>query len=319
MDKKLPGIHHVTAIASDPQENVDFYAGLLGLRLVKKTVNFDDPGSYHLYYGDEVGHPGSIMTFFAWPGAPRGRQGTGQVAVTRFAVPLASLDYWRQRLDDHGVAADASDAGFGDEALAFADPDGIRLQLVASDDPRPPRNQGPVPPEHAIRGFYGIALRLVRSNPTAALLVDTMGFERVAEASGRIRFAAAGRGPASLVDLLEEPDRGPGQTAAGTVHHIAWRTPDEERQLEWQRVLRAAGRDVTPVLDRNYFRSIYFREPGGVLFEIATDPPGFTVDESPEQLGTGLKLPDWYESSRAEIERELPPLTGPKERRWVIR
>jgi glyoxalase family protein len=319
MTHELPGIHHVTAIASDPQENVDFYGGLLGLRLVKKTVNFDDPGSYHLYYGDGVGTPGTIMTFFAWPGAPRGRQGTGQVGVTSFAVPGASLDWWRARLQEHGVEAAPGEVVFGEEGLAFTDPDGIRLALVGAGDERSGWADGAVPGVHAIRGFHGVSVSVVRAEPTARLLVDTLGFEAVGEQGGRARYAAAGRGPASIVDVIEEAGRTHGQTAGGTVHHVAWRTPDDASQLEWRELVGQAGRDVTPVLDRNYFHSIYFREPGGVLFEIATDPPGFAVDESVERLGTGLKLPPWYESDRYEIERALPPLEAPRERRWAIR
>jgi glyoxalase family protein len=315
----LPGIHHVTAITGDPQANLDFYAGLLGLRLVKKTVNFDDPGSYHLYYGDQVGHPGSIMTFFAWPGAPRGRQGTGQLAVTAFAIPPGSLGYWERRLREHGVHVESVEHRFDDRALAFSDTDGVRLELVAVDDPRQPWREGPVPREHAIRGFRGVALSLQAGGPTARLLTETLGFRRIGGEGSRTRFAAAGHDPAGIVDLLEQPGLPAGETAAGTVHHVAWRTPDDARQLEWQRTVRAAGQQVTPVMDRNYFRSIYFHEPGGVLFEIATDPPGFTVDEAEEELGTGLKLPTWHEAQRTEIERRLPPLQAPGASRWASR
>jgi glyoxalase family protein len=311
----LPGIHHVTAITGDPQANVDFYAGLLGLRLVKKTVNFDDPDSYHLYYGDRAGHPGTIMTFFAWPGAPRGRQGTGQVTATSFSVPEDSLDYWQRRLADRGIDAGAPEPRFDEPVLAFEDPDGIRLELVGADDPRQPWREGPVPEEHAIRGFRGVTSSVAREEATARLLTETLGFQPVGRERGRSRFVASGAGPAAIVDLLEQPELAPGETAAGTVHHVAWRTPDEAQQLEWQRIVRSAGGHVTPVLDRTYFRSIYFREPGGVLLEIATDPPGFTVDEAEAELGSGLMLPSWHEPRRAEIERHLPPLVSPVARR----
>lgn len=317
MEKEIRGVHHVTAITSDPQANLDFYAGVLGLRFVKKTVNFDDPRSYHLYYGDEGGRPGTIMTFFAWPGARRGRIGAGQVTVTSFSVPPESVGWWIERLRDHGVEPDPARTRFDEEVLACTDPDGLRLELVAPGvpDPRPAREDGPVPPEHAVRGFHAVTLEVPGHDATAGLLTATMGFEEVAGDGERLRLAAARASDARVVDLLERPRSAPGEVAAGTVHHVAWRTPDDPQQLAWREELQGAGFEVTPVMDRHYFHSIYFREPGGVLFEIATDPPGFTVDEPPEELGSGLRLPPWMEPRRSEIERALPPVSPPGEPR----
>jgi len=307
----LPGIHHVTAITGDAQRNVDFYVGVLGLRLVKRTVNFDDPSSYHLYYGDELGRPGSAMTFFVWPGAPRGRQGPGQVGVTAFAVPPGSLDWWGQRLEDAGADVDPTEERLGDMVLGFADPEGMRLELVApaQPDPREPWRAGPVPAEHAIRGFHSVTLSLAGYEETARLLTSTLGFRPVATGGPRARYDTGE--PGGVVDVLAQPDAPVGLTSSGTVHHVAWRTPDDASQLEWREEVARAGYDVTPVLDRQYFHSIYFREPGGVLFEIATDVPGFTVDESADRLGAELRLPQRLEPLRAELELRLPPFTVP--------
>src|SRR5437660_529247 len=312
MTPALPGIHHVTAISADVQANVDFYAGLLGLRLVKTTVNFDDPGSYHLYYGDELGRPGSAMTFFVWPGAPRGRQGTGQVTATAFSVPAASLDFWAARLEAADVAAEPRQRRRGDEVLPFRDPDGMRLELVAAPEPdsREPWARGPVPAEHAIRGFHSVTLTLAGYEETERLLTGTLGFEPAVSERDRSRFRARGEA-GRVVDLLSMPDAPSSLTAAGTVHHVAWRTPDDAQQLAWREAVAKAGHDVTPVLDRQYFHSIYFREPGGVLFEIATDTPGFTVDEPADRLGTGLRLPPRLEAVRRELEARLPAFRVP--------
>jgi glyoxalase family protein len=314
MSIKFAGIHHVTAIAEDPQENVDFYAGVLGLRLVKKTVNFDDPSSYHLYYGDATGNPGTIMTFFSWPGVHRGRIGNGQVSATSFAVPEDSLGYWVERLLQHGVRFEQPKKRFDETVLALRDPDGLAVELVT----RPGGDRGsvwersPVPSEHAIRGISGVSLSEQSGEVTRDLLANFLGFERVEKANGRTRYLTT-RSGGSFADVLEEPDGPRGLTAVGTVHHVAWRAPDEETQREWREEISARGLHVTPVLDRNYFRSIYFREPGGVLFEIATDPPGFAVDEEPEHLGESLKLPPWLEKDRASIEEDLPPVHLPRE------
>ncbi|HEV7783973.1 MAG TPA: ring-cleaving dioxygenase [Thermoanaerobaculia bacterium] len=309
MRKPLEGIHHVTAMASDPQANVDFYTGVLGLRLVKRTVNFDDSGTYHLYYGDEVGHPGTILTFFPWPGARRGVQGAGQATVTSFSIPQGSLGYWTQRLSSLGVAHEDPHPRFDEEVLTLLDPDGLRLELVAqAADPRAPWEGGPVPAEHAVRGFDGVTLTEWSSHVTEELLAGTLGFQRVAEHGDRIRFEVGEGGSGARVDVLGAPAAVRGHVSAGTVHHVAWRSVDEPDQLAWREAVAEAGVYVTPVLDRQYFRSIYFREPGGVLFEIATDPPGFTRDESVESLGTTLKLPPWLEPTRQQIEEVLPPI-----------
>lgn len=307
------GIHHVTAIAGDPQRNVDFWAGLMGLRLVKRTVNFDDPGTYHLYYGDAAGSPGTIMTFFAWPGAQRGAAGSGQVVTTAFAVPDTSLGFWTERLVGHGVRFEKPRQRFGETALAFSDPDGIRVELLgrASAGESGGWEDGPVPPEHAVRGIAGVTVISSDLPATAALLTDSLGFEAAGEEDGHRRYLTGPGG--SFADVLDGSGWPPGDTAVGTVHHVAWRAPDEETQRGWREELEGRGLNVTPVLDRNYFRSIYFREPGRVLYEIATDPPGFAADEAAEHLGTHLKLPPWLEGERPRIEAALPPIRLPGE------
>ena len=309
-ETKIPGIHHVTAIASEPQANLDFYAGVLGLRLVKKTVNFDDPGTYHLYFGDELGHPGTIMTFFPWPGAKRGQRGVGQATETAFAIPEGSIGFWKDRLTALGVENDGPSERFGEEVLSLRDPDGLGLGLVARPeaDEIEPWQAGPVKAQHTIRGFDGVTLDTGRGEVTAAVLAEAMGLEAVGEEENRFRFTASGAALGGRVDVLDRPGGQPGRVAAGSVHHVAFRTADDDTQASWLTRLREAGLMVTDVQDRQYFRSIYFREPGGVLFEIATDPPGFTRDEAPEALGSGLKLPPWLEPSRERIERSLPRL-----------
>jgi len=313
MDKQIPGIHHVTAIASDPQKNVDFYTNILGLRLVKLTVNFDDPGTYHLYYGNETGQPGTILTFFPWLGATRGRRGTGQVAVTSFAVPEGALDYWEERLRDHEITIGERQRRFDEEVLTFLDPDWMQLELVAHEAAGQivPWEGGPVPRDYALRGFHGVTLWASNPEPTAALLTSILGFRPVQETGPRFRFQAAAGEPGAIVDLLHLPDGERGWGGAGTVHHVAWRTANDAQQLAWQQELAKSGLRVTPVMDRQYFRSIYFREPGGVLFEIATDPPGFTRDETPAELGSRLRLPPWLEPRRAEMQAALPDLNLP--------
>ena len=296
----LLGIHHVTAMAGDPRRNLDFYTNVLGLRLVKKTVNFDDPGTYHLYYGDEIGHPGTIMTFFPWPGAVRGRRGTGQLITTSFAVPARSLERWHERLTRAGVTVSRG-AGFDEELLTFEDPDGLSLELVGT-------MGGDQGAEDAILGFAYVTLSEQGYEATARLLTDVMGFRQTGESGNRFRFALAASGLATRVEVRCMPDAPPGRVSVGTVHHVAWRVGGAAEQLAWRERLVQAGLNVTPVLDRQYFRSIYFREPGGVLFEIATDPPGFLIDESAEQLGTDLKLPPWLEPQRVRFEQALPTL-----------
>ncbi|MCH7760161.1 ring-cleaving dioxygenase [candidate division TA06 bacterium] len=313
MGKEILGIHHVTAIAGDPQKNVDFYTDILGLRLVKITVNFDDPETYHLYYGNEFGSPGSILTFFPWPGAPRGRRGTGQLTVTSFSIPERALGYWIERFKTHDISFEGPITRFDEEVLIFFDPDGLKLELIAhpGSDVRKPWKEGPVPPEYAIRGFYSVTLSEQGNERTAPLLTETLGFRLDQEVENRFRYKVGAGGAGALVDVLCLPDVPRGLVAVGTVHHVAWRTPNDEEQKTWCQEISKLGYNVTPVLDRHYFHSIYFREPGGVLFEIATDPPGFTVDEPQEELGTRLRLPPWLESRRAQIEQALPPLRLP--------
>jgi glyoxalase family protein len=305
------GIHHVTAIASDAQSNVDFYVGVLGLRLVKKTVNFDDPLTYHLYYGTELGAPGTILTFFAWPNAFRGRMGSGQVNATGLSVPKGSIGWWRERFKKHQVAFDLPVNRFGSEVLPFQDGDGMVLELVEAEDARPEWRGGGVPAEYAIRGVHGVTAHEEGYEMTAELLTETLRFKQVGQEGNRFRYATADGAPGGIIDVLCTPDGQRSRGGAGTVHHIAWRVPDDPDQLAWRKTLVGAGMNVSPVLDRQYFYSIYFREPGGVLFEIATDQPGFATDEAAAKLGTGLKLPPWLEGARDQIEAGLQPLTVP--------
>jgi len=307
--KEIEGIHHVTAIASDPQRNIDFYSGVLGLRLVKLTVNYDDPGTYHLYFGDSVGHPGSIMTFFPWPTGQTGRHGTGQLTVTSFAVSEDSLEYWMERFKERKIPCDTPIERFGKRTLSFIDYDGLKLELVEDGgDGRDPYDEGPVPRDKAIRGFYGVTLSEEGYERTAWLLEEILEFKLTEEEGNRFRFEPRTSESGGIVDLLCSPDAPRGYVNVGTVHHVAWRTKDDVEQREWREEIVNAGLDVTPVIDRNYFHSIYFREPGGVLFEIATDPPGFTVDQPSTELGTRLVLPSWLEPMRKQVELALPPL-----------
>ena len=315
MNSKIPGLHHVTAIASDPQRNLDFYVGLLGLRFVKRTVNFDDPGTYHFYFGDNRGTPGTILTFFPWPGVRRGIRGTGQVEATAFAIPPDSIEFWLERLKQQHVTAEKTSTRFGEEVIRLIDPDGLMIELIGSSshgkiEPWP---DSPIPAEHAVHGFHSVSAALEGYERTARLLTEAFGYRLVDESGNRFRFISADDSALGrIVDLLCQPDTAIGRVAAGSVHHIAFRAKDEAEQLQWRERLVDLGYNVTPVIDRTYFHSIYFREPGGVLFEIATDPPGFTLDEKLEELGTHLRLPPWMESKRSEIEEILPPICVPK-------
>lgn len=312
MPQQIPGIHHVTAIAGDPQQNLDFYTGFLGLRLVKLTINFDDPGTYHLYYGNESGTPGTILTFFPWPGAPRGRKGTGQATSVAFAIPKGSLTFWIDRLKANGIPFDGPSHRFDEQVLDFHDPHQLQLELIAASTGAEPWRSGPVPAEHAIRGFHSVTVSEQDCHSTAVFLTSLMGFRQAGESGNRLRYVTGGTGAGCAVDLLCEPEMHRGLVAVGTVHHVAWRASDDADQLAWRQEIAAHGHDVTTVLDRNYFHSIYFNEPGGVLFEIATDPPGFTVDEPLSELGQHLKLPPWLEPQRARIEGLLTRLKLPK-------
>ena len=314
MDKKIAGLHHVTAIASDPQRNLDFYIGLLGLRLVKRTVNFDDPGTYHFYFGDARGTPGTILTFFSWPGARRGHRGVGQIEATAFAVSPDSVGYWLDRFKEQHVTAEKTSARFDEEVIRFTDPDGLLLELVTSDSIAQVESwaDSTVPAEHSLRGFHSVSAALEGYERTAQLLTESFGYRLVKESGNRFRFVAPSEsGPGRIVDLLCLPDSQAGRVAAGSVHHIAFRAKNDNEQLQWREHLVELGYNVTPVIDRTYFHSIYFREPGGILFEIATEPPGFTLDEPIEELGSKLRLPPWMEVARSQIEQVLPPITLP--------
>lgn len=316
--KAVQGIHHVTAIASDPQRNLDFYVGLLGLRFVKRTVNFDDPHTYHFYFGDDVGNPGSIMTFFPWPRAFRGRQGTGQVAVTAFAVLPTALGFWIERLLSHGVRYEGpKKRSDGEQVIAFSDPDGLMLEIVAheSAEGRSAWDHAPgISRDHAIHGFHSVTLWQQRGKRTEELLTNTLGFRGVREENGTRRFAAGDGCAGTLVDVRTIGGFVSGQTGAGTVHHVAFRVEDDSAQLAVRSQVIQGGYEPTPVIDRDYFHSVYFREPGGILFEIATNPPGFAIDEPVEKLGEQLKLPKQYEPYRSEIEAVLPRIHLPTAR-----
>ncbi len=306
---KLLGIHHITAVATDPQRNLDFYTQVLGLRLVKRTVNFDDPGTYHLYFGDRTGRPGTIITFFPWPGARRGTRGTGQVVATSFAVRAQSIGYWNDRLKKEGVIAVEKFRRFDEEGVRFVDPDGLLLELIASAhlDDVDLNFAGAAPDEFAIRAFHAPTLDVQKAKSTERLLT-IFGFDLIAKEGSRRRFASNQGSTSARVDIIERPNGQFGNIAAGTVHHIAFRAANEEEQLHWREQITDLGLHVTPVIDRQYFHSIYFREPNGILFEIATDGPGFAIDEAVEQLGRNLKLPKLLEPERKSIEQVLPPI-----------
>ncbi len=312
MPGAMPGIHHVTSITGDVQKNVDFYVSVLGLRFVKKSINQDLPDTYHLYFADYVGSPGTAMTFFGWPTWPARHAGSGQVMTVAFAVPESSLDFWSKRLRQLGVGFERI-ARFDTDAIGFHDPDGIEIELVGagSDLKVVPWRESPVPVEHAIHGFHSVAMVVAESGDTVELLKDTMGFREMGRDGPRTRFQTGPGGPDAILDVIESPEGPVGEESIGTVHHVAWRAPDDAAQKQWRETLVAAGRNVTPVIDRYYFRSIYYREPGGVLFEIATDTPGFTVDEAPEALGSSLSLPPWFQVRREDLDRSLTPITVP--------
>lgn len=306
MTMRTAGIHHITAFASDAQRNVDFYAGVLGLRLVKKTVNFDAPEVYHLYFGNESGSPGTAITFFPWASARRGRVGGGQVGYTVFAVPVGALEFWRERLRKLGVACTEAER-FGEKALRFRDGDGLQLEIVEREAGEASRwSFGGVPTDKAIKGFGGAVLNSFAPDRTAELLDSVMGLEKVGEEGSVIRFRSYGE-LGNVIDLHREPI-GWGAGGAGTVHHIAWRAKDAVDHRKWREHVSANGLQPTPIVDRQYFDAIYFREQGGILFEIATDTPGFATDEPFESLGEKLMLPAWLEERRDEVERGLQPI-----------
>ena len=311
LSAQLLGLHHITAIASDPKANLDFYTRVLGLRFVKKSVNQDDPGTYRLYYGDNVGSPGTALTFFPWPGLRRGRPGTGHAYATAFSIAADALPFWQERLMRLNVSTEPPETRFGDTVLPFTDPDGLRLELIATSepDPREPAHSSDVPRKLAIRGFHSSTLALVDARATTELLTQTMGYRLVQTEGHRARHTVADGGPGTYVDLLTDPTLPRGLNGAGTVHHIAFRVADDADHVHAHELIRARGFNISPVIDRAYFKSIYYREPAGVLFEIATDQPGFAIDESVETLGQKLSLPPRLEPHRAQIEAFLPKLS----------
>lgn len=303
------GIHHITAVAGDPQKNLDFYSAILGLRLVKKTVNFDDPSVYHLYYGDGLGRPGTILTFFPWQHLAQGHPDRGQAVAISFSIPSQSVDFWTTYLEEKKIDYEASFDRFDKTVIGLQDPDGLHLELVA--DPQANNvegwDNGPVPGEHAIRGFHGVTLAEESYEATGDLLTEMLGFKYIEEEQGRHLYKSDSR-LGSVVEIIDQSDLN-GRPGKGTVHHIAFRAEDDDEQMQMRQELTDGGYYVTEVKDRQYFHSVYFHEPGGVLFEIATDPPGFAIDEQEERLGSGLKLPPWLEGRREMIEANLPELT----------
>lgn len=311
MKSKVRGIHHITAIAGNAKRNYDFYTGVLGLRFIKKTVNFDDPGTYHFYFGDAAGTPGSILTFFPWERMSKGRSGNGMATEIAYSVPEGSLAYWSQRFEEHQVPVTASGKRMGEAFLAFEDPDGLPLTMIipSTEDTREPWQTEAVNASVATRGFHSLTLSLRNRTETAKILTDIFDYSLLGQEGNRYRYVTDSVKNASIVDLVEQSEGKAGIQGSGTIHHVAFRVSDEDVLMQFREKVLRQGLNITPKIDRNYFFSLYFREPGGVLFELATDNPGFTVDEPLEELGTHLKLPAQYERSRAEIERILPPLT----------
>ena len=306
----INGIHHITALASDPQRNADFYTGVLGLRLVKRTVNFDAPDVYHLYYGDEIGQPGTILTFFPFPNAIRGKRGTGEISAVAFLVPREALGFWVERLSRNGIHLDGPFKRFGEEFIAFQDSDGMTVEIVFADRHAAYRhwNENSVPKEFAVRKLCGATMTLATRDETDKMMRNQLGFRFADERANRFRYLIGDNESEAAIDVVIDKTLPHNRQSAGSVHHIAWRVADDASQRHWRERLIGSGTHVTEILDRQYFRSIYFREPGGVLFEIATDAPGFAVDESVQELGLHLKLPPWLEPERPKLERILPPL-----------
>lgn len=310
MKNRIEGLHHITAIAGEAQRNYNFYTKVLGLRLVKKTVNFDDPGTYHFYYGNEVGSPGTILTFFPWEGIQKGRPGTGMATEIGYAVPKGSLSFWIERLKEHNVKHSAIGERFGEQFLSLQDPDGLSLNLIVPEmeDSRAPWTAYGVKEDAAIKGFHSVVLTLQNMNATAKILTEIFDYKMSGQEGTRHRFLTDATDAANIVDLVEEPDGQPGINAGGTNHHVAFRVKDEGTLMDFREKIQRAGFSITGKIDRSYFYSLYFREPGGVLFEIATDNPGFATDETVGELGTHLMLPPQYEPKRREIEGVLPAI-----------
>jgi len=311
MNNGILGLHHITAIAGNAQNNFNFYTNILGLRLVKKTVNFDDPGTYHLYYGDESGSAGTILTFFPWEGIGQGSEGVGMATEIGYAVPDGSLEFWLERFREHNITTGEVTERFGETILPFKDPDGLSLSLIipAKTDGRKPWTTAAIRAEQATRGFHSTTLSLQKIDETAKVLTDIFGYRLLSQEGNRYRFITDTVETASVVDLLELPNGPRGRNAAGTNHHVAFRVTDEEMQMEFREKILSKNLQITPKIDRDYFYSLYFREPGGVLFEIATENPGFTVDEPLSELGTHLMLPSQHSHLREDLEKILPKLS----------
>lgn len=310
MENTILGLHHITAITGNAKRNYDFYTKILGLRFLKKTVNFDDPYTYHFYFGDETGSAGTILTFFPWESITPGRRGTRMATEIGYAVPENSFGFWLKRFEQHNVVYNKPAEKFGETYLTFLDPDGLKLELIVSKTPdqRKPWETDEVKTQVATRGFHNITLTLDRIKDTADILTDIFGYKLIEQQVNRYRFATSAIEHAAIVDLVEAPGEKPGQVAGGTIHHVTFRVKDDATQLQFRNLIAGKGYNITPQIDRNYFHSLYFREPGGVLFEIATDNPGFTVDEPLAELGSELKLPSQYEARRSDIEKHLPQL-----------
>ena len=305
---RMKGLHHITAMASDPARNLAFYRNVLGLRLVKKTVNFDDPGTYHLYYGDESGTPGSILTFFLWPAVKKGRNGAGCASEIAFIIPKSAMQFWLDRLTMFGIDHSRVIERFGEPLISFADPDGMIIELVGVDALAQGQSNGDVPADAAIRGFAGVTLSVSENGPTAAVLTHVFGYTAHSSEGAVERFTVPGDALATRIDLKTVAASPVAALGAGSIHHIAFRAADDADQAAMAATLETLRIGATDQKDRQYFRSIYFREPAGILFEIATDTPGFTVDEDPAHLGEALKLPEWFEPRRTQIEAALPKL-----------
>ncbi len=309
MSQKIQGLHHITAVSGPPQENYDFYRNTLGLRFIKKTINFDDPFTYHLYYGNHNASPGSAITFFPWQHVVQGKPNTGEATVVQYTIPKGSMDFWEERLRELNVNPGNSYNRFGFTHLPFTDNDGMKIELVEDEKggSLETKGYGGVPDKHAIRGFFGTTLSLADTGATAEILKE-FGWKEKGTEDGDIRYSSEpDNGLGRYVDLRKEPGLD-GHFGKSSIHHIAFRVPDDDAQAYWRETIQKMGFEITPVKDRDYFRSIYFREPGGVLFEIATDIPGFDADEPFEKLGESLQLPAWYKKYRDEIEQRLPEL-----------
>jgi len=310
MENKILGIHHITAIAGDAKRNFDFYTKVLGLRFIKRTVNFDDPGTYHFYFGDEYGSAGTILTFFPWGNIPKGSKGAGMATEIGYAVPKGSFDFWMKRFDTFNVPYEQPAERFGEKYLSFTDPDGLTLEFFEAkeNDQRKPYETDEVKADAATLGFYNTTLTLNHIEATAKILTDVFDYKLVAQEGNRYRYMTDAIDHANVIDLIAVPSEKRANNAGGTIHHIAFRVENDEVQMAFREKIEKLGLNITPQIDRNYFHSLYFREPGGVLFEIATDNPGFTVDEPLEELGKSLKLPAQYESQRKQIEAHLVKL-----------